>query len=123
VGEISGSYGDEYEGGCLRGCCGVITLMIEAVSCSETSVSIYHTAPYPRRQSSSVEMGFLAKRGIEYVRIQLKTILIPSTFQDTKFQDINQVPHGSWTFVSSLGTEEKLASSSVYLIPADMTSG
>jgi hypothetical protein len=44
--EISGSQGDEYEDGCLLGCCAVQSgsaLMMEAVSSSEMSVSIYQT--------------------------------------------------------------------------------
>jgi hypothetical protein len=59
-GKISGFHGDEYEDGCLLGCCAVvgqkltdvleeltasviIALMMEAASTSETSVNFYQT--------------------------------------------------------------------------------
>jgi hypothetical protein len=49
-GEIRGSYGDEYEDGCLLGCdvsevltTSIIRAMMEAVSTSKMSVSIYQT--------------------------------------------------------------------------------
>jgi hypothetical protein len=51
--EISGSHGDEYEDGCLLGCCATIALMMEAASTSETSVNIYQTIGATTQKTAS----------------------------------------------------------------------
>jgi hypothetical protein len=51
-GEFSGSQGDEYEDGCLLGCC---AMMMEAVSTSETSVNIYWTRRRNIREDSHLQ--------------------------------------------------------------------
>jgi hypothetical protein len=45
LGEVSGSHGDEYEDGCLLGCCDkFMALMMEAVTISQTSVDFVQTS-------------------------------------------------------------------------------
>jgi hypothetical protein len=56
-GEVSGSYGDEYEDGCLLGCCATRALVMGTVSSSEMTICICQTL-----QSSIPEDSHLHER-------------------------------------------------------------
>jgi hypothetical protein len=58
LGDTSNSHGDEYENGCLLGCCEIV-LMMEAVNTSEMSVNFCQTT---RRNISEDSLLMLLPR-------------------------------------------------------------
>jgi hypothetical protein len=77
--EISGSHGSKYEDGCLWGCCdaypgrdrGLITLMMEAASTSETLVNLCKTTSHNNSEDSHLQLYTTAIAWI------LKNFIIP----------------------------------------------